>query len=59
MKVSHKGVPRIGQNRFATRCIYQGMLEDCIVKDVEGQDFRLGELWRERPAVLVFVRHFG
>jgi len=37
----------------------RGMLEDCIVKDVEGRDFRLGELWRERPAVLVFVRHFG
>ena len=35
------------------------MLEDTVVKDVEGQDFRLGELWRERPAVLVFVRHFG
>jgi len=29
------------------------------VKDVEGQDVRLGELWRERPAVLVFVRHYG
>lgn len=20
---------------------------------------RLGELWREQPAVLIFVRHFG
>jgi hypothetical protein len=35
------------------------MLADCVVKDVEGQDVRLGDLWREKPAVLVFVRHFG
>ena len=34
-------------------------LADCIVKDVEGADVRLGDLWREGPVVLVFVRHFG
>jgi hypothetical protein len=34
-------------------------LAEVTVKDVEGQDVRLGDLWRERPAVLVFLRHYG
>jgi hypothetical protein len=34
-------------------------LADASVKDVEGRDVRLGELWRDRPVVLVFVRHYG
>jgi hypothetical protein len=34
-------------------------LENCVVKDVEGRDVRLGDLWRDGPVVLVFVRHFG
>lgn len=29
------------------------------LEDSEGNTRRLGELWRERPVVLVFVRHFG
>ena len=34
-------------------------LADITVKDVEGADVRLGDLFRDRPAVLVFVRHYG
>ena len=34
-------------------------LAGVTVKDVEGKDVRLGDLWRDRPAVLVFVRHYG
>lgn len=34
-------------------------LEDVTALDVEGNAVRLGDLWQERPAVLVFVRHFG
>jgi hypothetical protein len=34
-------------------------LADSVVKDSEGRDVRLGDLWRESPAVLVFVRHYG
>jgi len=34
-------------------------LADVVVKDSEGRDVRLGELWRDGPAVLVFVRHYG
>lgn len=34
-------------------------LDDLTALDPEGTPVRLGELWRERPVVLVFVRHFG
>jgi hypothetical protein len=29
------------------------------LSDWRGQITPLGELWRERPVVLVFLRHFG
>ena len=35
------------------------MLQDTVVKDVEGKDFRLSQLWKDGPAAVVFVRHFG
>lgn len=34
-------------------------LRDAIVQDESGRDVRLGDLWRERPVVLAFLRHFG
>jgi hypothetical protein len=34
-------------------------LGDVVVKDVEGREVRLGDVWRDRPAVLVFLRHYG
>lgn len=34
-------------------------LAEIELEDWEGHRRRLGELWRERPVVLVFVRHFG
>ena len=30
-----------------------------LVEDLEGRSRRLGDLWRDRPVVLVFLRHFG
>ena len=27
--------------------------------DADGAEHRLGDLWRDRPVVLVFLRHFG
>jgi peroxiredoxin len=35
------------------------VLENVVLNDYEGHPVRLGDLWSERPAVLVFVRHFG
>ncbi len=30
-----------------------------MLEDHEGRPVRLGDLWRERPAVLAFIRHYG
>jgi hypothetical protein len=29
------------------------------VLDLDGNEVKLGELWRDRPAVLVWLRHYG
>jgi hypothetical protein len=29
------------------------------VRDLEGKEIRLGDLWEDQPAVLVFLRHYG
>ncbi len=34
-------------------------LADVEVQTTTGTPRRLGEVWRDRPAVVVFVRHFG
>ena len=34
-------------------------LASMTVLDEHGQSVVLGTLWAERPAILVFVRHFG
>jgi len=35
------------------------LLEDIVLQDHEGVPVRLGDTWKDRPAVLVFVRHYG
>jgi hypothetical protein len=34
-------------------------LGDSPVLDLEGKERRLGEAWAARPALVVFIRHFG
>jgi hypothetical protein len=34
-------------------------LGDVVLADSSGADVRLGSLWETRPAVLVFLRHYG
>jgi hypothetical protein len=34
-------------------------LAEIVLPDAEGREVRLGSLWAERPAVLVFLRHYG
>ena len=34
-------------------------LGEVTVKDALDHPVRLGSLWKDRPAALVFVRHFG
>jgi hypothetical protein len=34
-------------------------LADIVLPDQDGNEVRLGDLWRERPVVLVWLRHYG
>jgi hypothetical protein len=34
-------------------------LADIVLPDHDGNDVRLGDLWRDRPAALVWLRHYG
>jgi hypothetical protein len=34
-------------------------LAKLTVQDEQGQPIELGTLWRDKPVVLAFVRHFG
>lgn len=35
------------------------VLAPISLPDCDGHDHRLGSLWEQRPAVLVFLRHYG
>lgn len=34
-------------------------LGEATVLDIDGKVLKLGEAWAKKPALLVFVRHFG
>jgi hypothetical protein len=34
-------------------------LGEITLLDEDGNDVRLGDLWADRPAVLVWLRHYG
>ncbi len=34
-------------------------LAGVTVRDLDGREIQLGELWEDVPAVLVFLRHYG
>ena len=34
-------------------------LAEIVLEDHDGRAVRLGELWQERPAALVWLRHYG
>jgi hypothetical protein len=35
------------------------MLADLTVLDGDGKEVPVRDLWRDQPAVIVFIRHFG
>jgi hypothetical protein len=35
------------------------VLADIVLPDQDGNDIRLGDLWREGPVALVWLRHYG
>lgn len=34
-------------------------LEDTTLRDSEGNEHRLGDVWADQPTIVVFLRHFG
>ncbi len=36
-----------------------GKLAGILLPDSEGRPIRLGSLWADSPAILVFLRHYG
>jgi len=36
-----------------------GELAEIVLPDQEGNDVRLGDLWKDGPAALVWLRHYG
>jgi hypothetical protein len=34
-------------------------LANMVLPDADGKETRLGSLWESRPAVVVFLRHYG
>jgi hypothetical protein len=34
-------------------------LADIVLPDQDGHDVRLGDLWRDGPVALVWLRHYG
>ena len=36
-----------------------GALADVTLPDLEGVPRRLGDYWKDAPAVIVFLRHYG
>jgi len=38
---------------------FSSRLADISLPDADGKLWRLGDFWEERPAVIVFLRHYG
>ncbi len=34
-------------------------LAELVLPDQDGNEVRLGDLWAERPAALIWLRHYG
>jgi hypothetical protein len=34
-------------------------LADMVLPDHDGNEVRLGDLWRDRPVALIWLRHYG
>jgi hypothetical protein len=35
------------------------LLDDVTLEDSDGIEVRLGDLWRDQPVVIVWLRHYG
>ncbi|MDX2159856.1 MAG: hypothetical protein SF162_00885 [bacterium] len=44
---------------MAKQLIVGAPAPDGIVRDVQGAEVTISSLWKERPVLLTFLRHFG
>lgn len=51
------GIP--GRSRRPQAPADADAIADVVLEDADGREVVLGELWAERPAVVVFLRHYG
>lgn len=35
------------------------VLSDVVLRDIEGEQVRLGDLWADRPVAMIWLRHYG
>jgi hypothetical protein len=49
----------IARRRQSTGDPDAAALGEVVVRDLSDREVRLDSLWRDRPAVLVFLRHYG
>ena len=53
------GLGAAGQRRSTKPPTRADELADMVLDDHGGEGHRLGDFWRDGPAVLVFLRHYG
>jgi len=53
-----QGLNKIGEGQVTIAETYEKAV-DAQVTFSDGTDHRLSELWKKRPLLLVFLRHFG
>ena len=56
---TNDGQPRFAASLHSLMPFDVAKLADTSLIDPDGEPHRLGDLWQERPAVLLFLRHFG
>jgi hypothetical protein len=44
---------------FTVQQTLSEQLADIVLPDSDGREIRLGSLWESKPAVIVFLRHYG
>jgi hypothetical protein len=52
-------VEMLGRGKRPTAPERADELADIVLQDSAGEDVRLGSLWEDRAAVVVFLRHYG
>ncbi len=53
------GVSTAGPRKIVAVKASAARLDDTMLPDSDGNEVRLGDLWRDRPVVFIWLRHYG